>query len=192
MKFFVPPGAATLAEVGDTPTEIVAAPAMVIMAAADFDTSVTEVAVSVTVEGDGMVAGAVYVIAIPDGLAGAESRPHPEPVQPAPDKVHVTPLFCISFATVAVNCAVAEVCTAALVAFRRKATGEGDCGSELEGELAQPPSSKASAASDVMARKELRQGTLDMSGKPRVGRCRITFWCILHPTIHCGIDVGKL
>jgi hypothetical protein len=66
---------------------------MVIIAAADFDTSVTEVAVRVTVAGDGIVAGAVYVIAIPDGLAGAESVPHLEPVHPAPDKAHVTPLF---------------------------------------------------------------------------------------------------
>jgi hypothetical protein len=152
VKFFVPPGACTPAEVGDTPTEIAAAPAMVIVAAADLDTSVTEVAISVTVAGDGIVAGAVYVIAVPDGLVDAESVPHLEPVHPAPDKAHVTPLFCASLATVAVNCAVAEMTTEALVAFRLNATGEGDCGLELEGELAQPPSSQASAASGVMAR----------------------------------------
>lgn len=59
VKVFVPPGACTLAEVGDTPTEIATALAMVIVAAADFDTSVTEVAIRVTVAGDGIVAGAV-------------------------------------------------------------------------------------------------------------------------------------
>jgi hypothetical protein len=91
VKFFVPPGVCTLAEAGDTPTEIAAALAMVIVAAADFDTSVTEVAVSVTVAGDGIVTGAVYVTAIPDGLVEAESVPHVEPVHPAPDKAHVTP-----------------------------------------------------------------------------------------------------
>jgi hypothetical protein len=59
VKFFVPPGAGTLAEVGDNRTEIAAALAMVIVAAADFDASLTEVAISVTVAGDGIVAGAV-------------------------------------------------------------------------------------------------------------------------------------
>jgi hypothetical protein len=167
VKFFVPPGACTLAEVGDTATEIAAALAMVIVAAADFDTSVTEVAVSVTVAGEGIVAGAVYVIAIPDGLVDAESVPHFEPVHPAPDKAHVTPSFCVSPATVAVNCAVAEMTTEVLVAFRLNATGEGDCGLELEGELAQPPSSQTSAARGVLARKKLRQGNLDMTRKPR-------------------------
>jgi hypothetical protein len=150
VKFFVPPGACTLAAVGDTPTEIAAALATVIVATTDFDTSATEVAVSVTVAGDGIVAGAVYVIAIPEGLVDAESVPHLVPVHPAPDNAHVTPLFCVSFATVAVNCAVAEVTTEALLAFRLNATGVGDCGLELEGELAQPASSKPRAQRGVM------------------------------------------
>jgi hypothetical protein len=94
-------------------------------------------------------------MAIPDGLVDAESVPHIEPMHPAPDKAQVTPLFCASFVTVAVNCAVAEVTTEALVAFKRKATGEGDCGLELEVELAQPASIQASAASGVIARKKL-------------------------------------
>lgn len=107
------------------------------------------------------------MIAIPDGLVDAESAPHLEPVHPAPDKAHVTPLLCVSPATVAVNCAVAEITTEALVAFRLNATSEGDCGLELEGELAQPPSSQASAVSGVMARKKLRQENLDMTRKPQ-------------------------
>jgi hypothetical protein len=152
----------------------------VIVAEAVFEVSATAAAVSVTVAGEGIVAGAVYVIAIPDGLVGAESVPHAVPVHPAPDKAHVTPLFCVSFATVAVNCAVAEVTTEALVAFRLNATGVGDCGVELDGELAQPVSSTASAASGVMTRKNLQQEDLDMSRKPRIGRCRVTFWCIPH------------
>jgi len=54
---------------------------------------VTDLAVSVTVAGDGTLGGAVYVIASPDALEVAESVPQAEPVQPDPLNVHVTPLF---------------------------------------------------------------------------------------------------
>jgi hypothetical protein len=36
----------------------------------------------------------------------AESAPHAAAVHPAPDNAHVTPLFALSFATVAVNACV--------------------------------------------------------------------------------------
>ncbi len=128
----------------------------VIMAETVFEVSVTDVAFRATIAGDGSDAGAVYVIAIPDELVDAESVPHAVPMHPAPDKAHVTPLFCVSFATVAVNCAVAEVTTEALVTFRLKATGEGDCGVEFDDEPPQPAISKRSAASGVLTREKLR------------------------------------
>lgn len=193
VKLFVPPGDCTLAEVGDTPTEIAAGLAMVIAAAADFDTSVMEVAVSVTTAGEGITVGAVYAMGMPDGLVDAESVPHLEPVHPAPDKAHVTPLFCVSFATVAVNCAVAEVATAALLAFRFNATGEGDCGVESDGELAQPDSSKAIAENGAMTVQKVRQENLDMSLKPRrwTPQNRILVH-LAHPRIRGGNNVNKL
>jgi hypothetical protein len=89
---------------------------------------------------------------------------------------------------VAVNCAVAEVTTEALVAFRRNATGEGNCGFELEGELAQPPSSQASVASGVTARKKLRQENLDMTRKPQ--RWTLQNRILVH-SAHPGILLRK-
>jgi hypothetical protein len=73
----------------------------VMAAAADLVPSATDVAVRVTPAGFGRLAGAVYVIAAPDALAVAESEPHLLPLQPAPESVHFTPLFCASFCTVA-------------------------------------------------------------------------------------------
>jgi len=75
----------------------------VIVAAPDFVVAVTEVAVNVTVGGDGRLAGAVYVTAVPEALAVGATVPHVAPLQPAPDNVHVTPLFTVSFVTVAVK-----------------------------------------------------------------------------------------
>jgi hypothetical protein len=65
--------------------------------------SVIEVAVNVTVAGAGAVAGAVYVIPVPDALPVAEIVPQFAPVQPAPDKLQLTPLLAGSFFTVGVN-----------------------------------------------------------------------------------------
>ena len=75
----------------------------VIVAEADFVPSATEVAASVIAAGDGTPTGAVYVIATPEALDATESAPQVMPLQPAPDKAQVTPLFCESFVTVAVN-----------------------------------------------------------------------------------------
>jgi hypothetical protein len=72
------------------------------IAPADLVPSATEVAVSATVP-EGTEAGAVYVIAAPDALDGLETLPHAAPLQPAPDSAHVTPLFALSFVTVAVK-----------------------------------------------------------------------------------------
>ena len=65
--------------------------------------SKTDVAVANTVGGVGAVAGAVYVIATPDALEADDSVPQLAPAQPTPANIHVTPLFCGSFVTVAVR-----------------------------------------------------------------------------------------
>jgi hypothetical protein len=75
----------------------------VIVVAPDFVVSVTEVAVNVTVAGDGRPAGAVYSTATPDALAVGATVPHVAPLQPTPDNVQVTPLFVVSLVTVAVK-----------------------------------------------------------------------------------------
>ena len=51
----------------------------------------------------------------PDALVVTDSVPQAVPVHPAPDSVHVTPLFCASFCTVALIACVAAVCTVAAV-----------------------------------------------------------------------------
>ncbi len=60
----------------------------------------TEVAVTVTVSGPLTVAGAVYVAAV---VVVFDSAPHADPVQPLPDKAHVTPAALVSLVTVADN-----------------------------------------------------------------------------------------
>ena len=91
----------TVAVVGATATEI--AGSIVIVAEKLFVPSATEVAVMLTVAGDGTLAGAVYVIATPDALELAESVPQVLPLHPVPLSVQFTPLFCESFVTVAVK-----------------------------------------------------------------------------------------
>ena len=54
-------------------------------------------------------------MAVPDGLELFESVPQAAPLQPEPDRVQVTPLFCGSFCTVAVKVCDCPVCTDALV-----------------------------------------------------------------------------
>jgi hypothetical protein len=114
VKFCVSP-VCTLALVGATLTEITGAAVTVIVAVLCFVPSATEVAVNVTVAGLGTLAGAVYVIAAPDALDVADKVPHVVPLQPAPARVQVTPLFCESFVTVAVKFCVSPICTLALV-----------------------------------------------------------------------------
>jgi hypothetical protein len=87
----------------------------VIVADAVFDVSATDFAVRVTVAGEGTTAGAVYVIATPEALALVESTPHVAPEQPVPLSVHVAPLFCASFVTVAVKFCVRLTVTFAVV-----------------------------------------------------------------------------
>ena len=55
------------------------------------------------------------MIATPEALMLAESVPQALPLQPVPESAHVTPLYCESYATVAVNCFVCEIGTLALV-----------------------------------------------------------------------------
>ena len=78
-------------------------PKMVMVALAVTRESVTEVAVSVTVPGVGAAEGAVYVMGAPEELEEAERVPQAAPVQPEPESVQVTPWFCVSFWTVALN-----------------------------------------------------------------------------------------
>lgn len=79
---------------------------IVTIAETDFVPSATEVAVTVTVAGVGTVGGAVYVTAAPDTLDEGDTPPQAAPLQPDPETAHVTPLFCESFATVAVKACV--------------------------------------------------------------------------------------
>jgi hypothetical protein len=78
----------------------------VIAAFADFVASSTDVAVSVTVAGLGIVLGAVYTTAPPDADFAPDKLPHAPPEHPAPESVHDVPSFFGSFATVAVKFAV--------------------------------------------------------------------------------------
>ena len=115
----------TDALVGFTDTPTGGGAVTVIVATAVLLVSATDFAVSVTVDGEGIVAGAVYVIAAPDALEVADSVPQAAPVQPAPASAHVTPLFCVSFVTVAVTLCVFVLCTDALVGFTETLTGGG-------------------------------------------------------------------
>jgi hypothetical protein len=94
----------------------------VIVAEADFVPSLTDVAVIATVGGDGAggALGAVHVTAAPDALVVAESEPQRFNVLHETD--HVTPLFALSFATVAVNVCVFPVVTVAVVGVMLTAT----------------------------------------------------------------------
>jgi hypothetical protein len=121
-KFCVPL-TETVVDVGDSVTMITGpAGVTVIVAAADFVPSATDVAVSVTFAGVGTVPGAVYVTAAPDALLVVESVPQVDPLQP-PDKAQVTPLVALSFATAAVKFALAPTITLAVVCDRATLIG---------------------------------------------------------------------
>jgi hypothetical protein len=90
----------------------------VIAAVAVFVVSATDVTVSVTEEGLGTIAGAVYVTATPEAVVAGATVPQAVPLQPVPDTDQFTPLFPESFATVAVNVAVVLMGTVAEVAER--------------------------------------------------------------------------
>lgn len=62
--------------------------------------SATEVAVNVTIFGEGGFAGAAYAT---DVAVMFDSVPHIEPLHPVPERLQVMPLFWESFATVAVK-----------------------------------------------------------------------------------------
>lgn len=64
-------------------------------------------------------------MAAPELLEFAESVPQATPLQPEPDRVQVTPLFCGSFCTVAVKACDCPVCTDALVGETLTPTGSG-------------------------------------------------------------------
>ena len=103
----------TDADVGFTATEMAGGVAVVtvIVVAAVLVVSATDLAVSVTVAGLGTLAGAVYVMAVPEALAFADKMPQAAPLHPLPLKFQVTPLFCVSFCKVAAMLCVFPVCT---------------------------------------------------------------------------------
>jgi hypothetical protein len=115
----------TDAVVGLTATAMGGAGTTVNVAAAVLVVSVTDCAVNVTEAGVGTAAGAVYVIEAPEALEAADKVPHVAPLQPAPVKVHVTPLFCVSLVTVAMMFCALLVCTDALVGLTATETGGG-------------------------------------------------------------------
>ena len=102
VKFWVSP-VCRLTVGGAMETETAPATVTVIEAVAFLLESLTDVAVSVTVEGLGKDAGAVYVMAAPEALETEESVPHAAPLQPVPDNDQVTPFACGSLATLAVK-----------------------------------------------------------------------------------------
>ena len=104
----------TVPEVGDTETET-AGVVMVTVVDADLVLSATLVAVTVTVFGDGAVAGAVY-------KPLAEIVPHAGPAQPAPVTVHVTAVLELPV-TVALNCCALPACTLGFSGEMLTATG---------------------------------------------------------------------
>jgi hypothetical protein len=55
------------------------------------------------------------VIAVPEALLLTDKLPHVAPLHPAPLKLQLTPLFCVSFCKVAVTLCVCPVCTEAAV-----------------------------------------------------------------------------
>jgi hypothetical protein len=107
---------------GFTDTVIGGAPVTVIVATADFVPSATDVAVSVTVAGVGTVPGALYVTPV---VVIPLSVPHPAPLHPAPDRLQLTPLFCVSFCTVAVNPTDVDTCTDVVAGFTDTVIGGG-------------------------------------------------------------------
>ena len=88
--------------VGKTDTPV-GAGITVIAAGAELVPLAAEVAVSVTIAGLGTFGGAVYVVASPLKVLVGETMPQAAPEQPDPVTVQVTPLFCGSPCTVAVN-----------------------------------------------------------------------------------------
>ena len=95
----------TLAVLGDTETAI--GDSTVTVAEADLVASACAVAVTVIVGGVGTVAGAVY-------RPVPSIAPHADPVQPAPERLQLTPKA-FDPVTVAVNCCCAPVFSCLLV-----------------------------------------------------------------------------
>jgi len=84
---------------------------IVTMAAADFVESATAVAVSVTFRSvAGVFEGAVYVVEAPLAVVVGDTKPHGAVEQVT---VHVTPLFPLSFATLAMKLVVVPACRVA-------------------------------------------------------------------------------
>jgi hypothetical protein len=91
--------------------------------------SATAAAVTVTVPAEVARAADVYVTATPEALVVGAIEPHAAPVQFVPDTVHVTPKFCASFETLAVNvCVTAPVARFAVPGVTDTLGGEGGAG----------------------------------------------------------------
>jgi hypothetical protein len=70
---------------------------MVITAVAETLESAADVATNETRGELGTWVGAVYVMVVPDAVVVAESVPHAFLLQFAPERLQLTPLFCVSF-----------------------------------------------------------------------------------------------
>jgi hypothetical protein len=91
--------------------------------------SATDAAVTVTVPAEVARAADVYVTATPEALVVGAIEPHAAPVRFVPDTVHVTPKFCESFETLAVNvCVTAPVARFAVPGVTDTLGGEGGAG----------------------------------------------------------------
>jgi hypothetical protein len=117
--------AGTLAVFGDTDSVIGGCATIVMVIVAVFVVSATAAAVRVTVGGFGATAGAVYLMVAPEALDVADNVPQAGPLQPAPDKVQVTPLSAGSPWTVAPKVELAETLTLAVGKEAEMDTGGG-------------------------------------------------------------------
>jgi hypothetical protein len=118
--------AATLGLAGATVTTTAAS--TVTTAMSDFVGSAADVAVTLTVAGDGTPDGAVYSPVL-------LMLPHAVPVHPLPGKLHVTAVLVVLL-TVAVNCCVFTTCTFAVAGVTVTLTLAGGVGA---GALLPPP-----------------------------------------------------
>ena len=133
-----------------------------IVEAAAFVESATEVAVSVMVAFAESCAGAVYVTATPEALVVDDSDPQPLPLQP--ESAQATPLFCGSLATEAVKAWVPPACSETPCGETEMETascgvglvvggGGSTCGCRelvpLEGTDAHPPRTNVSKSKDT-------------------------------------------
>jgi hypothetical protein len=88
----------------------------------------------------------------PEALEVLESMPHAVPVQPVPDKAHVTPLFWLSFATVGVKFCCWPVFIDAVVGETLTEMTDPPAGGSGLGAEPPPPHPERNASADTPAK----------------------------------------